>query len=407
MKLLVSAYACAPEGAAEDRLGWNWVRALVRCGNYVHVITSGRNRAAIERSRLGRSYELTFHYCDLRGPLDALQRLPGMGFLHYLLWQWGAYRLARHLHEFEKFQRVHHITIGSCLRPSFLGRLGIPFVFGPVMGGGSTPANLRRGIRLRSRFREAMHDWSAAIVALNPLMRATFAHAKVIACATGDTLALIPKRFRAKCIVQAAAGVEEDEIAAAPQSHPPAARFLFVGTLRYESGLHLALSALARVRRELPHATLRVVGKGDGEDWLRNCAIADGVMSAVEWSSTTASGELAEAYRGSVALVSPGFHDSGSGVLQALAAGLPVICLDLGGPGEATTSDCACVVKTEHASEAAVVRSMAEAMILLATNPMLRARFSANALVRAHQLTWDRAARAVSASVELLNQNVW
>ena len=82
-------------------------------------------------------------------------------------------------------------------------------------------------------------------------------------------------------------------------------------------------------------------------------------------------------------------------ILEALAAGVPVICLDLGGPGAIVTPSCGIVLKSGQGNEASVVGELAKAMILLATDAEHRARLSANALTRARQMTWDVAAECL------------
>jgi len=99
--------------------------------------------------------------------------------------------------------------------------------------------------------------------------------------------------------------------------------------------------------------------------------------------------------------VFPSLHDSGGMVvLEALAAGLPVICLDLGGPGTIATEDCAVVVPARTADEASVVEALADGMIRIATDPAFRARLAENAVLRARQLTWDRAADHLYAGID-------
>src|SRR5205814_1654653 len=144
MKVLVSAYACEPGKGSEPAVGWNWVQALARRGSRIHVITRSNNREAIENDSGSRNPVLSFHDFDLPRWARAGKRWPGGIYVYYLFWQVGAYRLAKRLHAVERFDRVQHVTFASCRLPPFLGRSGIPFIFGPVGGGESMPAQLRR-----------------------------------------------------------------------------------------------------------------------------------------------------------------------------------------------------------------------------------------------------------------------
>lgn len=392
MKLLVSAYACEPGKGSEPAVGWNWVQALARRGYEVHVITRGNNRENIESAPASRHPALTFHYYDLSPSARRWKHRRGGIYLYYLLWQWGAYRLAKHLHAAQRFDRVHHVTFVSYRQPSFMGRLGIPFIFGPIGGGESMPARLLPGLFLRARLSEAIRDPGSALIALDPLMRATFSRAQIIACTTAETVARIPRRYRARCIVQLAIGIDETEILGSLCEPPSAPRFLFAGRLLYWKGLHLAFRALAEARRAVPDIGMKIVGSGEDRAWFERQARAAGVMDLLEWVSSTPHDRMGREYRQSLALVFPSLHDSGGMVvLEALAAGVPVICFDLGGPGAIVTSDCALIVPARRSEQADLVRQLAEAMIRLATDLPLRARLSAHAIHRARQLTWDRA----------------
>lgn len=393
MKLLVSAYACEPGKGSEPAVGWNWVQALVRRGYHVHVITRSNNREAIESDAAARNSALTFHYFDLSARARAWKRRRGGIYLYYLLWQWGAYRLAARLHEAERFDRVHHVTFASYRQPSFMGRLGIPFIFGPVGGGETMPAPLRRGLPLRNRTAEWIRNLGNALIGFDPLMRSTFSRAQIIACTTAETRACIPARFRTKCVVQPAIGIDESEISVSSGEETSAPRFLFVGRLLYWKGLHLAIRAMAQVRDSLPDVRLKIIGTGEDREWLESQGRAAGIADLLEWLPSKPHAEIAGEYRRNHALVFPSLHDSGGMVvLEALAAGLPVVCLDLGGPGTIATPDCAVIVAARRSNEVAIVDALARAMIRLATDAGFRARLATHAVHRARELTWDRAA---------------
>ena len=161
MKILLSAYACEPNKGSEPGVGWNWALALAQRGYDVHVLTRSNNRRAIEEALAPSNLQLTFHYYDLPQILRFWKHWPGGIYLYYLLWQIGAYRVGKILHSTEQFSLVHHITFVSYRQPSFMGGLGIPFIFGPVGGRDHAPAVSqvssapRSADRVVSRYRES------------------------------------------------------------------------------------------------------------------------------------------------------------------------------------------------------------------------------------------------------------
>jgi len=89
-------------------------------------------------------------------------------------------------------------------------------------------------------------------------------------------------------------------------------------------------------------------------------------------------------------LVHPSLHDSGGWVcLEAMAAGRPVICLELGGPGVQVTPECGFRIHAGNPMQA--VEDLAEAMTRLAGDPELRRGMGAAGQQRVKdQFNWDR-----------------
>ena len=145
MRLLLSAYACEPGRGSEPGVGWNWAIELRALGHDVWVLTRANNQGRIEQAleSLDRTRRPNFLYFDLPYWLRWWKR-GGHGVrLYYYLWQIGVLRVARQAHAIHRFEAVQHLTFGVFRQPSLMGRLGIPFVLGPVGGGEQTPAGLR------------------------------------------------------------------------------------------------------------------------------------------------------------------------------------------------------------------------------------------------------------------------
>ena len=145
MKILLSAYACEPNKGSEPGVGWNWTEALLQLGHSIHLITRSNNRPSIEGALPRETPRLVITYYDLPHWTRMWKRWPGGIYFYYLFWQMGAYRLARELHALQRFDRVQHSTFASFRQPSFMGRLGIPFIFGPVGGGRGDAGSLSKG----------------------------------------------------------------------------------------------------------------------------------------------------------------------------------------------------------------------------------------------------------------------
>jgi hypothetical protein len=173
MKILLSAYACEPNKGSEPGVGWNWALALVRRGHMVWVVTRKNNQVSIELelAKLGETYvsNLHFFYYDLPSWATWWKKARRGVHLYYLLWQWGAYQLAKKKHSTQTFELVHHITFVSVRQPSFMGNLKIPFIFGPVAGGEHAPWPLRNGFGWQGWLKDLVRDFANLLVRLKQI----------------------------------------------------------------------------------------------------------------------------------------------------------------------------------------------------------------------------------------------
>lgn len=86
---------------------------------------------------------------------------------------------------------------------------------------------------------------------------------------------------------------------------------------------------------------------------------------------------------------------SGNVVLEALANGVPVVCLDHQGVGDMVTPECGIKVPVTNPRE--VIAGLSSAIERLACDPSLRARLSRGALERAEEYLWKRQGERMAA----------
>ncbi|MGA9070376.1 MAG: glycosyltransferase [Terracidiphilus sp.] len=390
MRVLLSAYACEPGKGSEPEVGWQRALHMAEAAEEVWVLTRSNNRAVIESNPLSGRAGLHFLYYDL--PQWALKLKKKAWFLpfYFVLWQWGAYRLAAKRHRVAPFDCVYHVTFASLQYGSFMGRLGVPFVIGPIAGGERAPWPLRRTIPIRGKVTEFLRDLGILIQRCSPLNRSAFAAAKRIYVTTADSLRLVPPKWRGKTSVLLAIASTGPSAQREDRRPPESPRFIFAGRLLHWKGVHLLIRALAEARRTIPSATLSLIGNGPHEQWLRSVAAEAGVTEAVEFAGFLPRHLLIDSLYRYTAFIYPSLHDSGGfAALEALQEGTPVICLDLGGPGIIVNSTCGVVVPTADADEALTVTRIADAMTLLGRLPEAEwQRLSTGAKARADELSW-------------------
>lgn len=80
-------------------------------------------------------------------------------------------------------------------------------------------------------------------------------------------------------------------------------------------------------------------------------------------------------------------------VLEAMSNGLPVVSLDIGGPGVMVDDTCGRVIETGGAKKADVIHRVGDAMIDLAKDAELRAHLRDGALKRSREYEWSTVVR--------------
>jgi glycosyltransferase involved in cell wall biosynthesis len=400
MRILATAYACRPGFGSEDGNGW-WLADQLRRFGDVWVMTPSHNRESIEasfrappareQSERGR---INFVYVDVPGWAADSKPANRWRRTHYNLWQLRIVQVARRLEREVGFDVVHHLTYGQYWSGSWMGTLGIPFVWGPVGGGESAPAALVAALPDDGRRYERNRDLARS-VGRRTLPVARAARGATLALAATDETRRAIELLGARRVEVMPTGALPDGDYASLSSirRAPAEdgfRIMCVGRLEHWKGFHLAVEAFATFAREAPDSELWIVGDGPAHAHLRELARLHRLEDKVLLLGRLPRSEVLDRLARTHALAHPSFHDSaGWATLEAAAAGLPVICLDLGGPALQVTADTGIKVSVDDAPH--IVAALADGFATLAADPCHAARLGAagRARVGAH-FTWNR-----------------
>ncbi|GAB4348826.1 MAG: hypothetical protein OHK0047_42910 [Leptolyngbyaceae cyanobacterium] len=379
LKVLISAYACEPGKGSEPGVGWNTVQAIAQ-HHQIWVLTSSVHRPQIEAELAARPIpNLHFVYFDPFGWVYDWSKEGKRSLwdihLHYFFWQVLAYFVAKPLHREIHFDLVHHVTYVKFSSPSFLSLLPIPFLWGPVGGGEATPDAFWKKLTLKAKVFEFLRDQGRHLGELDPFVALT-ARRSQLAWATTEDTARCLRRVGAKNIqVLSQLGLNEEEfklLTSYATTQPTSVRFISIGRLLHWKGFHLGLQAFAQADLP-PDAEFWIIGEGPELPSLQALTQTLGIIKSVKFWNRLPRQETLERLGECFALVHPSLHDSGGFVcLEAMAAGCPVICLDLGGPGVQVTAETGFKVKAQTPEQA--IRDMASAMTQLAQQPELRNR---------------------------------
>lgn len=376
LKILLSAYACEPGLGSEPGLGWNTlVQALRR--HEVWVLTADEHRPGIERY-LGAHPLPGAHWVYVEPPraLVPLDKYGKGRRVHYYLWQVTAFRRGRALQREIGFDVVHHITYSSYWTPSFLARLPVPFLWGPVGGAESAPHSFYATLSPKSRRTEWLRD-AARLLAHrgDPFVRDTARRARITLAATHETENAVRQLgARDIRIVSNAALAAEDmeQFGAVPvraESHP--FRIFSMGRLIGWKAFHLGLQAFARFHQRCPESEYLIAGSGPEQPRLEQLARDLGVADCVQFTGKVPRTQvMAELGRCDV-MLHPTLHDSGGWAsVEAMAARRPIVCLALGGPAVVVSE--AAGIRAAAPDPETAVAGMAAALERLASSPDMR-----------------------------------
>jgi glycosyltransferase involved in cell wall biosynthesis len=375
MKILISAYSCEPGRGSERGVGWNVAREVAKRHEVWVLTRPDESKDAIE-AELARYPVPNLHFVYFTLPFwrDSLRwGQAGAMQIHYYLWQIQAYFVAKHLHQEIGFDLAHHVTFVKYSSPSFLAFLPIPFIWGPVGGGETAPKPFWRDFSLRARLYEMSRDIVRKLGEYDPFARLTAQKSNVVRATTPDTAERLYKMGALQPQIVQAIGLLEEELKALKQCPLPPAeplRFISMGRLLHWKGYHLGLRAFAQAN--LPDAEYWLVGEGPELKALQQLATSLGIADRVKFLGLLPREETLAKLEQCHVLVHPSLHDSGGWVcIEAMAAGRPVICLNLGGPAVQVTKDTG--FKVEATDPDQTVKTLAKAMVCLAQDPSLRA----------------------------------
>jgi glycosyltransferase involved in cell wall biosynthesis len=371
LRVLLSVYACEPGKGSDPGVGWSMALGAAR-EHDVWVLTRENNRSTIEAD-LERSPvdNLHFVYFDLPAWARFWKRGQKGLHLYYYLWQVGSLRAARRAHAEATFDLVHHVTFVKYWIPSRVGaRLDVPFIWGPVGGGETVPKGFRGEFGLRGRLFELARGIGRWAGDHDPLVRET-ARRSAVALATTATVAARIARLGARDIrvVSEAAlpAPDVEHLAAMPPPDPTRPlRAVSLGRLQHFKGFHLGIEAFALA--DIPESEYWIIGGGPERRNLEELCQTLGVTDRVRFFGELPRAEALELLADSHVLMHPSLRESGGWVcLEGMAAGRPVVCFDLGGPGVQVTGETG--VKVPAVDRKQAVRDVAGALRWVAAEP--------------------------------------
>jgi glycosyltransferase involved in cell wall biosynthesis len=405
-RVLIVAFACHPDENMETRIGWK--RALAASKSYDTTVLHSADFDSESLASLAADHGADLKYLrfvaigSIGSSASKFSDL--MYWAGYRSWQRRAFQCASEMQRRNGFDLVHLVSYCGYREPGYWWRLGIPFIWGPVGGTQNFPSRFVTQVAFLSGLRElarnVLNTWQ---LRLSPRVKLSARHAATVFAASSTAQRDLKRATGVHCprLLETAIGLPAGGLPAGGPHHNDSNgvdsrvldtdrpfRLLWAGRLREWKALPLLLKAVAQLPPGFNYE-LRVLGVGASEKRWRRLAERLGVADKTRWVGWGAYEDTMRQYEWADAFVFTSLRDtSGTGLLESLAAGTPIIGVDHQGAADIMTPECGIAIPVEMPS--ATIRGFRDAILRLAGDRATWKRLSDGARRRASDYTWDR-----------------
>ncbi len=403
MKLLLICYECSPYVGSEWAVGWGRLLGAAKLAE-THVVTSEANYRHLVRARAEGLVppNVRFHTPEPDAKLREMEKKAGLfayNYSAYHHWHKLALEYMRRLHAQEAFDVVHQVNVCTFREPGYGLDLGIPYIWGPMGGSQNFPVRFLHALPAKEALKEGIRGVANRVALRKRRVRSAAQKATLVMAANSTNLADFRRAFRRDVELLLETGLHTvhqpdrsrfEERIARKQSGlvTQPLRLLWSGELHTRKALPILLRALARLRPDVPWQ-LDVLGDGPMQAaWAaesHRLKLTDRVRFMGRQSFTDA---VAEMHSADLFCFTSLRDTSGNVVLEALAAGVPVICFDHQGCGDMVDATSGIKVPVVRPKQA--YADWAKAIEDLADRPERLLELSCGATERANRFLWDR-----------------
>lgn len=371
--ILVSAYACEPLKGSEQGVGWNWVLQLAKT-NYLHVITRANNQNPIEK-HLPQDLKdnITFHFYDTIPIIKGLKNKAKGLYLYYFFWQLGIIPLVKKIISKQDIDYTMHLTMGSVWMPTFLSFFKTPFIWGPIGGGDNEPKTFSEILPVKQRILHYFRRVLNSTLKFNPFVRYTSYKSIAILCRTVNTAKLFPKSNQSKIKVVLETAMES-EIFNFNLKNNIQEEFNLITTGRLMPSKNIiSLVRALNILKVESKILLTIIGSGSEKQRILKEASSLSDNIKIKLIKEIPRNEVLNTLQGSDVYVFPSLREGGSwALMEAMAIGLPVICIKWSGMEIITDENSAIQLPVSNPKQ--MPKDIEEAICKLIDNPSERQR---------------------------------
>lgn len=333
-KIFVSAYACEPGLGSEIGVGWHWVLEMSKHFE-IWVLTRESNRCTIEPWIAEHPEFSSIHFLYFDLPKWARFWKKGMRGVrtYYNIWQYCTNRIVKRTMRENGIKVFHHLTYGNMLwKVSSYGQKQF-FIWGPVGGLETIPAEYSNHYARKSRIIEWVRRATIKMLPINFGFKRRCRNADLILCKTEITRDHIPARYRDKSVLFTDVAVDritqKENVAKRDNG---TIEYITVGRLDAWRGFDLVIESFARAAANDKRMHLTIVGKGSDKERLVQLVKNFGLQEQVTFTGNVPMEEYYNLLSKADVVVNASLKEGAVTVsFDSMAMGKPLICLDTTG----------------------------------------------------------------------------
>lgn len=389
-KIFVSAFSCMPHMGSEPGVGWHWIMEMSKYFE-LWVLVHKEPVDDIEKyvKEHGIDKKIHFIYYDI----------PGNSFFfkkgkfrwvrtYYMIWTTLANRIVKRTMKENEIKIFHNLTFGNAIWPvSKFGQKQF-FIWGPIGGVETIPADYSCHYNIKSRIIEWVRRTMVKTLRWNLGFNQRCKNANLMLCKTEAMRMAIPEKHRHKAVLFTDVAVE-------PQSSTPqmektenkVLQYISVGRLDAWRGFDVLIESFCEALQVYPNMKLSILGEGTDrkrlesiieKKQLNNCVFLLGNVSIAEYNRIISTCDV---------VVNSCLKEGAVTVsFDSMRYGKPLICVDSGGFTRYFSNDYAIVLPQQN--RAKLIQSMKKAILDL-TDMNLRQSMGKLAQDAGNQFVWE------------------
>lgn len=391
--ILVSTYAVNPYKGSEDGMGWSHIMQIARFHKVI-AITRENNQPHIEnfiQENPHENYEnIQFLYFDL--PYwQRFWKKGGRGaMLYFWLWQKGIVNFIKN--QDLEFDIAHNLNFHNDWTPSYLWKLGKPFVWGPIGHHPIIPKQYLQNYSIKYWTKDRLtwmvkkYFWNYSFSLKKTVNKASFIFG--MNHSVSEVLNIDPSKYMVY------PSVASDDFGFQEKKDTHKFTLISAGRLVPLKGFDLTILSFSEFLKPLSieekkRCELIIVGSGPELDYYKKLVKEQHIQQYVKFINWIERSELMKIFKNSSAFLFPSHEGAGMVISESLSFGLPVICLDNSGPGEFIDDTCGFAIPIQDYQE--TITKLSESITELYTKPDLLKLMQSNArqkFIKAFH--WDR-----------------